>query len=357
VNLLHTGTGSIAGSTYVRATPDTLRWGRLPSAGDGPVAEVDSGDVITFDTVSHEGLLADQGADPVAFFGRWGIGADEILDDVRDLTGSALVREGDDGPHAVLGPVAVRGAAAGDVLCIEPVDLAYRTDYGIVSNRHGRGVLAGELPRADATGQVPDVVSVLARVDADGRGRIDPTTGRSLRFDLRPFLGLVGITPGDGPPRASTPPGLYGGNLDIHHLGLGSRLLLPVQSAGAGLYVGDPHFAQGNGEVALTAFEAPLRASLHVSVLDGAEARALARLLAAPWGETATHVILVGLGDTLDAAMRDCVTRAVAFVRDRTGADEASALAFLSAAADFEVSQAVNLVVGVHCLIHHRDLA
>ena len=44
-------------------------------------------------------------------------------------------------------------------------------------------------------------------------------------------------------------------------------------------------------------------------------------------------------------------------LRDHTGADEASALAFLSAAADVEVSQAVNLVVGVHCLIHHRDLA
>ena len=54
--------------------------------------------------------------------------------------------------------------------------------------------------------------------------------------------------------------------------------------------------------------------------------------------------------------MRDCVQRAVTYVSDVTGADPAAALAFLSAAADFEISQAVNLVVGVHCLIRTGDL-
>jgi acetamidase/formamidase len=358
VTPLHTGTGPIAGATYVRATPDTLRWGRLPVGGDDPIATTASGEIITFDTVSHEGLLGDQGADPVAFFARWGIGPDEILDDVRDLAGTTLGRTGDDGPHAVLGPVAVTGARPGDVLCVEPVDLTYRLPYGIVSNRHGRGVLSGEMPRPhpDGDGEVPPVVSVLARVDADGRGRIDPQVGRPLRFDLRPFLGLVGISPAADTAPSSTPPGTHGGNLDIHHLGVGSRLLLPVQAEGAGLYVGDPHYAQGNGEVALTAFEAPLRASLRVTVLDGADARHLAEVLATPWAETRTHTIVMGFGDTLDEAMRACVRRAVAFVSDTTGADPASALAFLSAAADFEISQAVNLVVGVHCLIRTADL-
>jgi acetamidase/formamidase len=353
---LHTGQGPIPGRCYLSAGPKTLRWGRLPSAGEAPVATIESGDVITIDTVSHEGLLGDQGADPVGFFGQWGIGAAEILDDVRDLTGASLVRTGDDGPHAVLGPVAVTGARPGDVLCVEQVELTYRVRYGIVSNRHGRGVLAGTMPLPTDDGDQPAVVSVLARVDDDGRGRIDTRSGRPLRFDLRPFLGLVGVTPAEGPARSSTPPGDHGGNLDIRHLGLGSRLLLPVQVADAALYVADPHFAQGNGEVALTAFEAPLRASLRVTVLHGPEARRLAEVLAAPWGETATHTIVVGLGDTLDDALRCCVRRAVALVVDATGADPASALAFLSAAADFEISQAVNLVVGVHCLIRTSDL-
>ncbi len=353
---LHTGTGNVLGSTYVTASDASLRWGRLPTPADEPIAAIASGDVITFDTVSHEGLLGDQGADPVAFFGGWGIGPNEILDDVLDLSGSALARGDGDGPHAVLGPVAVSGARPGDVVCIEPIDLAYRVDYGIVSNRHGKGVLAGFMPAPGAGGETPAVVSTLARVEAGGRGCIEPRSGRPLRFDLHPFLGLVGITPADVASVASTPPGTYGGNLDIRHLGLGSRLFLPVQTAGAGLYVSDPHYAQGNGEVALTAFEAPLRASLRVTLLDSDDARALAALMQSPWGETATHTILVGLGATLDEAMRACVQRAVSYVVDVTGADAAAALAFLSAAADFEISQAVNLVVGIHCLIRTSDL-
>jgi len=356
---LHTGRGPIAGDTYVTANPSTLRWGRLPNADTAPIATVDEGSTVTFDTVSHEGLLGDQGADPAAFFERWGIGREHLLDDVLELTGATLARDpATDGPHAVLGPVEVAGARAGDVLCVETLDLTPRLGYGIVSNRHGRGVLAGEMPHAGDDADVHhEVVSVLATVDAPGRGRIVGDGGRSVSFDLRPFLGLVGVTPaGDAGALSSTPPGDFGGNLDIRHLGAGSRLFLPVQVDGAGLYVGDPHYAQGNGEVALTAFEAPLRATLKVSVLAGADARQLGALLASPWGLTDTHTIVVGLGPTLDDAMRTCVRRAVAYVDHLTGIGKAESLAFLSAAADFEISQAVNLVVGVHCAIRTRDL-
>ncbi len=360
---LHTGVGPIPGDTYVTASPDTLRWGVLPTPDSAPIASVADGSTITFDTVSHEGLLGDQGADAVAFFGERGIAEDRVLDDVKELKGTALGRElPHDGPHAVLGPVRVEGAGVGDVLVVEPLQLDCRLDYGVISNRHGRGVLSGEMPDLDDRGEVPDVVSVLARVGEDGRGSVTAPSGRTVGFDLRPFLGLVGVVPTDAPlggslPWSSTPPGPHGGNLDIRHLGVGSQLLLPVRTEGAGLYVGDPHYAQGNGEVALTAFEAPLRATLRVSVLRGPEARHLAALLDSPWGRTDTHTILVGLGDDLDEAMRNCVRRAVDYVVDVTGLDRATALAFLSAAADFEVSQAVNLVVGVHCLIRTADLA
>ncbi|UDY37385.1 acetamidase/formamidase family protein [Dermatobacter hominis] len=361
--VLHTRTGPVPGDRYVTATPDTLRWGVLPTPDSEPVESLPDGGTITFDTVSHEGLLGDQGADPVAFFGDRGIPQDRILDDVRELEGSALGRRlPHDGPHAVLGPVRVEGAQPGDVLVVEPLELRCRVDYGIISNRHGRGVLSGEMPLADGEGEVPDVVSVLARVGEDGRGSVTGTTGRRVGFDLAPFLGLVGVTPVEAPPGgslplSSTPPGPHGGNIDVRHLGVGSRLLLPVRTEGAGLYVGDPHYAQGNGEVALTAFEAPLRATLRVGVLRGEEPRRLAALLDAPWARTDEHTILIGLGGTLDEAMRECVRRAVRYVVAVTGLDDATALAFLSAAADFEVSQAVNLVVGVHCLIRTSDLA
>jgi acetamidase/formamidase len=344
---------------FVHSTPATVRWGRLPGAGAQPVAEVVDGGIITFDTVSHEGLLPDQGSDPVAFFGSLGIPKGDVLDDAIELTRAPLVHDAAHvGPHIVTGPVAVRGARAGDVLRVEFLALELRTRYGIISNRHRRGVLHDQFPRADATGHRPDVISHLATVANDGRtGRLQSANGRALHFPLAPFLGLVGLAPATEDELNSRPPGAHGGNLDIRHLGVGSSLLVPVRAEGALVYVGDPHFSQGNGEVALTAFEAPLRATLRVSVERSVEARVLAAQTVNPWGETATALIAVGLGSSLDEAMHQVVIHAVAMVTTWSGVDEPTALSYLSAAGDFEVSQAVNGIRGIHCVIRKSDLA
>jgi formamidase len=62
------------------------------------------------------------------------------------------------------------------------------------------------------------------------------------------------------------PPRENGGNMDIRDLGPGARLWLPVHVAGALLSVGDLHFAQGDGEVCISAIETGGSASLRVSV-------------------------------------------------------------------------------------------
>lgn len=337
---------------HLASRPDTVRFGRLPTAGAAPVLACGDGDVVTIDTVSHEGLLEDQGADPVAFFGALGIPADEVLADARAIAEAGLPHvPGDDGPHIVTGPVAVTGAEPGTLLAVDVLALERRAAYGIVSNRHGRGVLAGELP-ATRGESVPGVVSHLARVLPDGRhGALADERGRVLPFPLRPFLGLMAVAPVADEEPSSTPPGGYGGNLDVACLGIGSTLYLPVQAPGGLFSCGDPHYAQGNGEVALTAFEAPLRARLALRVEAGADARRLAGLLAHPFGETAHHLVAIGLGATLDGALAAAVRNALSLVVERTGVARETALAFLSVAGSFEVSQAVNGVRGVHCRI------
>ncbi|WP_432541572.1 acetamidase/formamidase family protein [Kineococcus sp. SYSU DK002] len=335
------------------STPGTVRWGDLPRAGDRPALEVDPGDVVVVDTVSHEGLLEDQGRDPLTFFTALGIEAAAVLPDAVEIARTVPHDPATQGPHVVTGPVRVRGARPGDVLSVTVQDLRLRADYGVVSNRHGRGALPGEFPAGGV-----DVVSVLARVETDpvtgarhGSMPAGARTGARVRFPLKPFLGLVGVaTP--GPARLhSVPPGTHGGNLDVSALGVGSTLHLPVQVDGALLHVGDPHYSQGDGEVALTAFEAPLRARLRLDLVPADAVRVRDAL----WGETPDLLVPIGIDADLDEAMRIAVRTAVALLVD-LGMDPAHALAYLSAAGDFAVSQVVDRVSGVHGLIRKSDL-
>lgn len=335
------------------STPSTVRWGDLPCAGDRPVLEVDPGDVVVVDTVSHEGILEDQGRDPLAFFTARGIDAAAVLADAVEIARSVAHDPLVQGPHVVTGPVRVRGARPGDVLSVTVEALELRADYGVVSNRHGRGALPGEFPLGGV-----DVVSVLARVETDPdtglrRGSLPagPDTDARVRFPLRPFLGLMGVgTPGPDHLH-SVPPGMHGGNVDVSALGVGSTLHLPVQVDGALFYTGDPHYSQGDGEVALTAFEAPLRATLRLDLVPADAVRVRDAL----WGETPELLVPIGIDLDLGEAMRKSVRTAIALLVD-LGMDPAHALAYLSAAGDFAVSQVVDRVSGVHGTIRKADL-
>ena len=169
---------------------------------------------------------------------------------------------------------------------------------------------------------------------------------RRVCFPLNPFLGVMGVAPATAEPVHSVPPGPHGGNLDINLLGVGSRLYLPVLVPGASFYVSDPHFAQGDGEVALTAFEAPLGGWIRLVVHQGPSARALAATLRQPFAEDESSWILVGLDRDLNEAVRHATRQAIAFLTTHQGMPPATALAYLSAAADFEVSQVVDDVKG-----------
>ena len=64
-------------------------------------------------------------------------------------------------------------------------------------------------------------------------------------------------------------PAEFGGNMDAPEVSVGNTLYLPVNVSGALLYMGGGHAAMGDGEVAGTAIEVPVRTRLLVSVVKG----------------------------------------------------------------------------------------
>jgi acetamidase/formamidase len=351
---------------YLGSSPETVSWGFLPNRMASPVLSVASGSVVTVDTVSHEGILEDQGRDPVAFFGDHGVPRSQVLADAMAIAASDLVHDFDaDGPHVVTGPVAVRGARPGDVLKIDVLDLKPRVPYGVVSNRHGKGALPGEYP--ESIKDLPETrpylnefgnISVFTPVKR-GRGVMP-----GVRFPIDPFMGIMGVAIDTGERVHSVPPTIAGGNLDINELGVGSTLYLPVQVPEALFFVGDPHFAQGDGEVALTALEGSLRGTFRLTVIKpGGKAPEIA--FEYPFAEDDAYWIPIGLSDpdagvggqvtSLDVAMKVAVRNAIAFLNEEMGMPKAVAYAYLSAAADFEVSQVVDRTTGIHALIRKAD--
>jgi acetamidase/formamidase len=353
---------------YLESTPSSIGWGYLPNAASKPQLSVGSGTVVVIDTVSHEGILEDQGRDPLRYFASYGIEPSDVLADAIAIAASHVVHEFDDGPHIVTGPIALEGAMPGDVLRVDVIALELRASYGVISSRHGYGCLAGEFPlgrgrSALATAQRPELYgSVFAFVPVEQAahgpiGIMDYGAARTARFPLAPFLGVMGVAPATTEPVPSVPPGLHGGNIDVNLLVEGTSLYLPVQVPGASFYVGDPHFAQGDGEVALTALEAPLRATLRLSVLSGDEARAAVGVVDRPFIETPEFWVPIGLDVDLNEAMREATRAAIDFLEVVLEMPRSIALAYLSAAADFEVSQVVDAVKGIHCCIRKSDFS
>ena len=346
------------GIAYLPADPGDVFWGELPARSDAPRITLASGERIVVDTLSHEGLLEDQGRDPRGWFGAHGVDADQVLDEAHLLAASRPDRDpARQGPHVVSGPIEILDTRPGDLLRIAVIDTTPRVPYGVISNRHGRGALPGEFPVG------PGNVSIFTPIarDDDGTwtGRLPLVVGgeRDVRFPLAPFLGIMGVASNTDVRLHSVPPGRHGGNIDLNLLVEGSSLYLPVQVAGAGAYVGDPHFAQGGGEVALTALEASLRVTLEITAIPGETALRDFGELVAPVAQTADHLIPLGLDADLDEAMRECVRAAIALLGARYGMAPQLAMAYLSAATDFEVTQVVDLVAGVHARIRTSDFA
>ena len=243
--------------------------------------------------------------------------------------------------HCLTGPVAVAGAAPGDVLSvqfatIEPGPWGWTAAGGTDTwlNTH---LGLGEGRGAHLLWEV-DTAAGLAR------------SHLGYAVPLAPFLGVVGVACAVPEELSTVPPRPEsGGNLDCRDLVAGSTLYLPVNVPGALLTVGDGHAAQGHGEVGGTAIECPMTTTMVLDLVADPPLRSVHAV-------TPSARLTFGFDPDLNVATAAALDAMVTWLSALLGVSRAEALALASASVDLHVTQVANQTWGVHASLENDTL-
>lgn len=272
-----------------------------------PIQRIQSGDVVEFDLLD-------------AACGQ--IGPDSTIDAIKGLDFSRV--------DQVNGPIYVEGAAPGDTLQIEILDLQ-PADWGWTAIIPGFGLLADEFPEP----------ALKIWHLADGWAEF----ASGIRIPLEPFCGEIGLAPGTSGALSTIPPRRHGGNMDTKHLTKGARLYLPVEVPGALYSMGDGHAAQGDGEVCGTAIETPMRANVRLTVRKDIvvpEPQFLTGGPLAPRTNTAPYYAADGIGPDLMEAARNAIRHMIAHMQRTYQLTRADAYMLCSVAVDLKIAEIVD---------------
>lgn len=243
-----------------------------------------------------------------------------------------------DAGHALTGPVAIQGAEPGMALEIQIGELR-PGPWGTTWTSH-------RLPWYKYLG-VERHSETRWRLD-DARATATSDTGFTV--PLRPFLGVMGNAPAEPGRHRTSPPRAVGGNIDCKELVSGSTLYLPIAVPGALFSCGDGHAAQGDGEVAGTAIEAPFElAELTFTVRPDMHLRT-------PRANTPVGWLTLGFGATLDDATAVALGAMLDLLMEQYSISRDDALALASLVVDLHITQIVNGTVGVHAVLPHNAL-
>ena len=285
--------------------------------------------------------------------------------------------------HPLTGPVYVKGAQPGDLLEVEFLDIEPQP-WAFTSIIPGLGFLRDmyAVPFIvhwsidDNWATSPQLPGVRIRgASFMGTSGVAPSLNEVSVWSQREQKllergGLVfppdadGAVPATGPAASeglrTVPPRENGGNFDVKQLTKGSKLMLPVSVEGALFSTGDGHFAQGDGEVCVTAIEMGATAHVRFRVLKGEAASQNIRTprfqrsdyFAEPeWAVPRNFIATMGMpladdgsndGENLTLACRNALIAMIELLQGRGWSAE-QAYAICSVAVDLRISNVVDV--------------
>lgn len=199
--------------------------------------------------------------------------------------------------HPMTGPVHIEGAERGDVLAvtlldIEPDEYGYTVivpGFGFLRDRYTEPFIANwKLTRVQAVSpQIPGVAipfdGFLGSVGVlPGAPELDAILAREAALQSAGGVVLTPEPTGGLPAEVCGPEGSHkdeclrtipprenGGNMDVKQMQVGTTMLFPCFVDGCGLFIGDVHYAQGDGEVSGTAIEMGATVTVKTEIRKG----------------------------------------------------------------------------------------
>ncbi|MDX1744836.1 MAG: acetamidase/formamidase family protein, partial [Halobacteriales archaeon] len=143
----------------------------------------------------------------------------------------------------------------------------------------------------------------------------------------------------------TAPPRDVGGNLDVKHLTAGSTVYLPVAVDGALFSIGDGHAAQGDGEVSISAIEAPMTITARLRLepemsIDQPEFRTTGPFT--PTGVDEEMYATTGVADDLMDATKLAVHHMIDHLEAHRGLTRGEAYLLCSVAVDLKINEVVD---------------
>ena len=259
-----------------------------------------------------------------------------------DCFGNGIQKPGDTtakakGDNPLTGPFFIDTAELGDTLVVRILDLqvdgdqgvgAFSPGFGAINSTHYTPMLEKE-PLAEKIWFYP--------VDhADNTATFQALDSKyKVKIPMHPFLGCIGVASAHGEARSSIVPAEFGGNMDAPEASAGNTLYLPVNVPGALFYLGDGHAAMGDGEIAGSAIEVPMRARLQFEVVKR-------KSTGWPRFENEKEIMTTGIYRPVDDAVRIALTELVAWIHADYGLSEMDAYELLSKVGKIHLTEMVD---------------